>query len=77
MAWPFVAPPDLPKDRADALRNAFDATMKDVDYLAEAQERRLIVNPISGAAIQKLIMELYNTPPDVIAATKSATAQGR
>ena len=37
MGWPFTAPPDLPKDRADALRAAFDATMKDPEYLAEAQ----------------------------------------
>ena len=76
MGWPFTAPPGLPKERADALRAAFDATMKDPDYLAEAQQRRLDVNPMSGAAIDKLIGELYATPPEVIAATKTAISEG-
>ena len=72
MGWPFTAPPDVPKDRAQALRAAFDATMKDPEYLAEAQKRRLDINPMSGLEIEKLINELYATPPDVIAATKTA-----
>jgi tripartite-type tricarboxylate transporter receptor subunit TctC len=76
MGWPFVAPPGLPKDRADALRNAFDATMRDPDYLAEAQQRRLDVSPMTGLAINKLIDELYETPPDVAAATKAAISEG-
>lgn len=75
MAWPFTAPPDLPRDRAAALRTAFDKTMKDSEYLAEARQRRFDVNPMSGAAIEKLIVELYSAPPDVIAASKSATSQ--
>ena len=76
MGWPFTAPPGLPKERADALRAAFDATMKDPEYLAEAAQRRLDVNPMSGAAIDKLIGELYATPPEVIAATKTAISEG-
>jgi tripartite-type tricarboxylate transporter receptor subunit TctC len=76
MGWPFTAPPGLPKDRAAALRAAFDATMKDADYLAETKQRRLDVNPMSGAAIDTLIAELYATPADVVTATKTAIAQG-
>jgi tripartite-type tricarboxylate transporter receptor subunit TctC len=72
MAWPFTAPPDLPQDRAAALRAAFDATMRDPEYLAEAKKRGLEVNPMSGTAIDKLIARLYATPPDVIAAAKAA-----
>jgi hypothetical protein len=72
MAWPFTAPPDLPMDRAVALRAAFDATMRDPAYLAEAGKRALEVNPMSGAAIDKLIAELYETPPDLVAAAKAA-----
>jgi tripartite-type tricarboxylate transporter receptor subunit TctC len=72
MAWPFAAPPDLPKDRAEALRAAFDATMRDPEYLAEARKRGLEINPMSGAEIDKLIAGLYATPPDVIAAAKAA-----
>jgi len=76
MGWPFLAPPDLPADRAQALRQAFDNTMKDADYLAEAKLRLLEVNPMTGAEIDKLIGELYQTPPDVIAMTKSVIAEG-
>jgi tripartite-type tricarboxylate transporter receptor subunit TctC len=76
MGWPFTAPPDLPKDRAAALRAAFDATMKDPDYLAEAKQRRLDINPMSGAAIDALIAELYATPPDVITTTKTTISEG-
>jgi tripartite-type tricarboxylate transporter receptor subunit TctC len=76
MGWPFIAPPDLPADRAQALRKAFDETMKDPEFLAEAKQRRLDVNPMSGAEIDKLIGEIYQTPPDVIAATKAVIAEG-
>ena len=76
MAWPFVAPPDLPGDRTAALRAAFDATMKDPEYLAEAKKRQLEVNPMPGVEMEKLIRELYNIPPDVVAATKDAIAEG-
>jgi hypothetical protein len=76
MGWPFLAPPDLPKDRADALRAAFMATMKDPDYLAETKQRKLEVNPMSGAEVDKLIAELYATPPEVIAVTKKVISEG-
>ena len=72
MAWPFAAPPDLPKERADALRAAFDATMKDPEYLADAKQRKLEVNPMGGAAINRLIDDLYATPAEVIALTRKA-----
>jgi tripartite-type tricarboxylate transporter receptor subunit TctC len=72
MAWPFTAPPGLPTDRTAALRAAFDATMRDPEYLAEAKKRGLEVNPMSGAGIEKLIAGLYATPPDVVAAARAA-----
>lgn len=76
MGWPFLAPPDLPAERAQALRHAFDATMKDAEFQAEAKQRRLDVNPMTGAEIDRLVGELYQTPPDVIAATKAVIAEG-
>jgi hypothetical protein len=76
MGWPFVAPPGLPPDRAQALRRAFDETMTDPEFLADAKARLLDVNPMSGADIDKLIGELYQTPPDVIVATKAVIAEG-
>jgi len=76
MGWPFLAPPDVPADRVQVLRQAFDATMKDAEYLAEVKQRRLDINPMTGAQIDKLVGELYQTPPDVIATTKSVIAEG-
>jgi len=67
-----MAPPGIPADRAKALRDAFDATMKDPEFVAEAKLRGQEVNPVSGAALDKLLAELYATPKDVIAETKAA-----
>jgi hypothetical protein len=76
MGWPFLAPPGLPADRAQALRRAFDETTTDPDFLSEAKERQLEVNPMSGAAIDKLVSELYETASDVTGATKAVIAEG-
>jgi tripartite-type tricarboxylate transporter receptor subunit TctC len=66
LARPFAAPPGIPDDRKQALRQAFDATMKDPDFLKEAQAMGLEINPVSGPEIEKLIAELYATPKDVV-----------
>src|SRR5258708_40170221 len=66
MARPYVAPPGLPEDRKQALRTAFEETMKDPDFLAEAQKTELEVHPVTGAEIDKLLGELYATPKHVI-----------
>jgi tripartite-type tricarboxylate transporter receptor subunit TctC len=72
MGRPFMAPPGLPADRAAALRTAFDETMKDPEFVAEATARGQEVNPVSGAALDALIAELYATPKDVVEETKKA-----
>jgi tripartite-type tricarboxylate transporter receptor subunit TctC len=63
---PFFATPDVPADRKDALRAAFDATMKDPQFLAEAVKLDLEVTPASGKAIDGFIADLYRTPKDVV-----------
>jgi tripartite-type tricarboxylate transporter receptor subunit TctC len=65
-ARPFAAPPGVPADRAAALRAAFDATMKDPEFLAEAGKLNLDINPLSGTAITSLLTELYGMPKGVI-----------
>ena len=62
----FYVSPSVPKARVAALRKAFDATMKDPAYLAEAKKRSLIVDPISGAALQAKIASAMATPTSVI-----------
>jgi hypothetical protein len=68
-AWPFVAPPDVPKDRADALRAAFNATVQDRAYLADAEKAKLEIMPIAGVNIQRIIAELYATPAPIVLKT--------
>jgi tripartite-type tricarboxylate transporter receptor subunit TctC len=63
---PYLAPPDVPADRVAALRAAFMATMKDKDFLAEAEKAQLEITPISGDEVQKLVDEIYRTPPAVV-----------
>jgi tripartite-type tricarboxylate transporter receptor subunit TctC len=65
MGRPFLAPPGIPADRAEALRKAFMDTMKDPEFLADAEKSQLEVNPVSGEEVQKLVAETYKTPPEV------------
>jgi tripartite-type tricarboxylate transporter receptor subunit TctC len=76
MARPFVAPPGIPDDRKEALRKAFDETMADPEFVAEAKHRGLEVNPVSGAAIDTLLDGLYRTPADVVAEVRATIAAG-
>ncbi len=65
MARPFAAPPGIPADRKAALVKAFDETMKDPDYLADAKKLDIDVAPITAKALDDLLAELYATPKDV------------
>jgi len=76
MARPFAAPPDLPEDRKAALRTAFDRTMADAEFLAEAKQRGLEVNPVSGADIDRLVGELYQTPSDIVGELRAIISEG-
>jgi tripartite-type tricarboxylate transporter receptor subunit TctC len=69
---PFVAPPGTPADRADALRAAFMATLKDPALLAEADKESLEISPVSGADVVALLTRVLNYPKDVVERTKKA-----
>ena len=62
MAWPYLAPPGIRQDRAEALRRAFTDTMNDKDFLAEAERSMLEIRPVAGAGIQRLVQQVYDTP---------------
>ena len=72
MGRPFLAPPNLPPDRLASLRKAFMDTMRDKDFLAEAEKTDLEVNPVSGEEVEKLVKDVYATPPDIVAKAKEA-----
>lgn len=60
---PYVLPPGTPEDRVKALRDAFMATAKDAAFLAEAEKAKIGVEPVSGEEVQKLVAEVFKTPP--------------
>jgi hypothetical protein len=62
MGRPYLAPPGVPADRAEALRKAFMDTMQDPEFLAEAEKTQLEITPVSGPEVEKLVKDLYQTP---------------
>jgi tripartite-type tricarboxylate transporter receptor subunit TctC len=72
VARPLAAPPGVPDDRVDELRRAFDATMQDPDFLAEARVLRSEVDPMTGAATQSAVAGILATPKAVIADVQAA-----
>ena len=78
MARPFAAPPGIPADRKAALLSAFDGTMKDADFLAEAKKLNFDVRPVSAAADRCDAGGGLATPKDVIArAAKAISSEGQ
>ena len=63
---PFVAPPDLPPDRLKMLRDAFSATMKDPEFIADVKRSKLDLEPEDGEHIAALIAKIYATPRPII-----------
>jgi tripartite-type tricarboxylate transporter receptor subunit TctC len=75
LARPFAAPPGIPDERKAALAAAFDKTMRDPEFLEEAQRLNLDVNPVSAKAIDAQLAELYATPKDVLEKAAQAIAK--
>ena len=69
---PFFGPPDLPDDRKAALRAAFDATMKDPQFLEEAGKLDLEISPVGAAAIDAFLADIYRTPKEAVAKALAA-----
>ena len=63
---PYVAPPGVPADRAAALQAAFNATMSDPEFLADAKKGGFDLAPITGAEVAGLVNTAYDTPESVI-----------
>ena len=64
---PYFLPPGVPAARAAALRRAFDATMRDPVFMAEAAAMKVDIDPMTGEAVQKVVEHVHRTTPaDVI-----------
>jgi tripartite-type tricarboxylate transporter receptor subunit TctC len=75
MARPFAAPPGIPEERKVALIKAFEDTLKDREFLAEAAKLNLDVKLVTAKFIDNLLAELYRTPKDVLAKAAQAIAK--
>jgi len=69
---PYFLPPDVPAERVAALRRAFDATMKDQAFIAEAAKLQFEVDPLTGERVQALVAQLAATPREVVARVRTA-----
>ena len=69
---PYFLPPEVPAARVLALRRAFDATMTDPGFVAEAAKLQLDVSPMTGEEVQTLVGELARTPPEIITRVRAA-----
>jgi tripartite-type tricarboxylate transporter receptor subunit TctC len=68
----FVAPPATPPAQVALLRAAFDQTMKDPEFLSDAERLQLSIKPLSGEKVQELVERMYSTPKEIIDRTKRA-----
>mgnify|MGYP006275098229 FL=1 len=69
-AWPMVAPPGLPVDRLELLRNALMAMLSDPEARDDGIKSGMEIDPVPGVELEALINRLYKTPPEVIALVK-------
>jgi tripartite-type tricarboxylate transporter receptor subunit TctC len=76
LSRPYAAPPGVPADRAKALQDAFLATHKDPQYLAEAAKLNIDVSPIGGDEVMRLIEGIAQTPPDVLKSMEKFVGEG-
>jgi tripartite-type tricarboxylate transporter receptor subunit TctC len=66
----YIAPPGTPAEQIATLRAAFDATMSDPQFLADAETVRIAITPLSGAKVQEIVQKLYATPKAIVERAK-------
>ena len=62
----LITPPKIPADRLAALRDAFDKTMKDAEFLREAERIKAEIDPTPGAELQKFVLDIIRAPKDIV-----------
>jgi len=71
---PFFMPPNVPAERVNAIRRAFDAVMKDKEFLDEADKLKIEIDPLSGEQVAALIEQIYKTPAATVERVRDAMA---
>ncbi|HET9149263.1 MAG TPA: tripartite tricarboxylate transporter substrate-binding protein [Alphaproteobacteria bacterium] len=72
MGRPYVAPPALAPERLKSVRSAFDATMRDPAFLADAKKADVDIDALDGEQVSVLVAELYKAPANVVARVRKA-----
>lgn len=75
MGKAYLTTPDTPKDRLDALRRAFDATMQDASFLTEAKSSAIEVRPLNADAVSRIANEILATPKALV--ERAAQVRGK
>jgi tripartite-type tricarboxylate transporter receptor subunit TctC len=66
MGRPFAMPAGVPADRVAILRQAFEATLKDPAFIADAARLQMEIDPLTGAEIEGLLRTAYATPRPIV-----------
>jgi tripartite-type tricarboxylate transporter receptor subunit TctC len=72
LARPYIAPPGIPADRTKALRDAFMATMKDPEFLADTGKLQLNITPTSGEEMERIVADAYAQPEAIVQKVRKA-----
>jgi hypothetical protein len=73
---PYFLAPKVPAERVAALRAAFDATMQDPDFRADALKTVGMIDPVSGLQMQAMLAEVYALPPEIIERARKTVGIG-
>jgi tripartite-type tricarboxylate transporter receptor subunit TctC len=68
----YILPPETPAAQVAVLRAAFDKTVADPQFLADAQKSRIDIEPLAGGKVQELVAKLYKTPQDIVERARKA-----
>jgi hypothetical protein len=69
---PILTAPNVPNERVRALRQAFDDTLKDPQFIEAARKANMYLNPLGGAELQQIVDRIVNQPAAIIAKVKQA-----
>lgn len=72
VGWPIAVAPGSPPERVAAIRKAYEATLKDPDFLADAAKSKAEIIPVSGEEVQSIMAELFKAPTAVKDAVRKA-----
>jgi tripartite-type tricarboxylate transporter receptor subunit TctC len=71
---PILTAPEVPADRVKALRQAFDDTLRDPQFIEAAKQSNMEINPMGGEELQQIVGRIVSPSPRILAMVKDAIA---